>query len=188
MLGLGETKVDSDVLITAMTFFGIVQGGLLMFAPKLSLKMYGSEDESLYSLVHAEYIGAAVLTCGLACLCLFGLNLDTMTTFGWVSLVWTAEHIRALINQYPSRIGMKPQGQVFWLLCSILVGYACFFSASYAQELILACHNLFVVHNVLAIIKPKLASRIYGYKKLLNDDQKGWLRGFAYENLAMSWF
>ena len=188
MLGLGETKVDSDVLITAMTFFGIAQGGLLMFAPKRSLKMYGSEDESLYSRVHAEYIGTAVLTCGLACLCLFGLNLDTMTTFGAASLVWTAEHIRALINQYPSRMGMKPQGQVFWLLYSIIVVHACFFSASYAQQLILAGHGLFAVHNVLIIIKPKVVGQIYGYKKHLNDDQKGWLRGFAYENLAMTVF
>jgi hypothetical protein len=186
MLGLGETKIDPDVLITVMTFFGIVQGGLLMFALGVSLKMYGSEDESLYSRVHAEYIGAAVLTCGLACFCLFRLNLDMMTTFTWASLIWTAEHIRALINQYPSKIGMKPQGQVFWLLYSILVVHACFFSASYARQLILAGHSLFAVHNVLIIIKPKLAGRIYGYKKLLNDDQKDWLRGFAYENLAMS--
>ncbi len=189
LLGLGETKIDPEIITTAMAAAGIIQGGLFMFAPRLSLKMYGTVDESLYTLFHAEGIGAAILTIGIACLCLFNMKLDTTTTFGLSSLVWLTEHVLSLTKKYPSKMGVSPNGHVFWLFVSLLDIYACFTLAPYTQQLLLVGHCLFALHNVLAIIEPKIVRKIYGYKDMkLTDDQEDWSRAFGYENLAMCVF
>lgn len=189
LLGLGETKIDPEILTTAMAAAGIIQGSLFMFAPRFSLKMYGTEDESLYMRFHAEGIGAAILTVGIACLCLFKMKLDITTAFGLSSLVWTTEHLLSLTKKYPSKMGVSSIGHLFWLLVSLLDMYACFTSAPYTQQLLLAGHCLFALHNVLDIIEPKIVSKIYGYKAIkLTDDHKDWARAFGYENLSMCVF
>jgi hypothetical protein len=189
VLGLGETKLDADVITTAMTVAGIVQGSLLMFVPNLSLKMYGTKDETLYSRFHAEGTGAAVLTFGVACLCLFMMNLTVTKTMGFASLVWVTEHILCLLKHYPSKMGVSPGGHIFWLLYSLISIHACFVSAAYTQQLLFAGHLLFALTNVLGLIKPKMLGKIYGFQEMkLNDDEKEWLKGFCYENLAMCVF
>jgi len=189
LLGLSDTKVDPEILTNAMTAAGIVQGALLMFTPSLGLKMYGTKDDSPYMRFHAEGVGAAILTVGITCLCLFKMKLDTTMTFGLSSLVWTTEHILSLTKKYPSKMGVSPLGHGFWLLYSLIGMYACFTSAAYTQQLLLGGHSLFALHNVLVIMKPEIVSKIYGYKEVnFNDDQKDWLKGFGYENLSMCVF
>ena len=121
LLGLGDTKLNPDILTNVMSVAGIVQGMLLMLAPTLSLKMYGTDDTSLYLRVHAEFVGAAVLTCGVCCLCLFVLHLDAMKTLGFASLVWAAEHVKVLVNEYPTKLGYSRNGHIVWLLFSIAI-------------------------------------------------------------------
>ena len=189
LLGLGDTKLDPDILTSVMSVAGIVQGALLMLAPALSLKMYGTKDKSLYLRVHAEFVGAAVLTCGVTCLCLFVLHLDAMKTLGFASLVWAAEHVRVLVNEYPTKLEYSQNGHIFWLLFSITSIHACFVSASYTKQLLVAGHGLFALNTILVIINPSTSSKIYGFKEMkFNDDQKNWLRAFGYENLAMCVF
>ncbi len=189
LLGLGETKIDPEILTTAMAAAGIIQGSLLMFAPRLSLKMYGTKDESLYMRFHAEGVGAAILTVNIACLCLFKMKLDTTTTFGLSSLVWSTEHVLSLAKKYPSKLGVSANGYIFWLLVSLLDMYACFTPAPYTKQLLLAGHSLFTLHNVLVIIEPKIVGKIYGYKDMkLTDEQKGWSRAFGFQNLSMCVF
>ena len=80
-------------------------------------------------------------------------------------------------------------GHICWLIVSLLDTYACFTSAPYTQQLLWGVHSLFALHNVLVIVKPKVISKMYGYKEMkLNGDQKDWLRSFGYENLAMCVF
>ena len=189
VLGLGETKIDPKILTHAMTVAGIVQGALLMFTPRLSLKMYGYNDDTVSMRFHAEGTGAAVLTVGITCLCLFILKLDTTQTIGFSSLVWSTEHVLMLSKKYPQKMGVSPMGQIFWLLISLLYVYACFTSAPYTQQLVWGGNSLFALHNVLVIIKPEIVSKIYGYKKTKwNDYQKDWWRSFGYENLCMCVF
>jgi hypothetical protein len=189
LLGLGEKKLDADTLTSCMTVAGIVQGSLLMFAPNLSLKMYGAKDASIYSVFHAEGTGAAVLTFGVICLCLFKMNLTLTKTMGFASLVWVTEHVRALNKQYPSKMGMSPGGHIFWLLYSLLSIHACFASAAYQKQLLVAGYSLFALSNVMGLIKPEIVGKIYGFREVkLNDDQNDWFRSFCYENLAICVF
>ena len=189
LLGLGDTKLNPDILTNVMSVAGIVQGMLLMLAPTLSLKMYGTDDTSLYLRVHAEFVGAAVLTCGVCCLCLFVLHLDAMKTLGFASLVWAAEHVKVLVNEYPTKLGYSRNGHIVWLLFSIAIIYACFVSASYTKQLFVAGDGLFALNTILVIINPSTNSKIYGFKEMkFSDDQKDWLRAFGYENLAMCVF
>lgn len=55
--------------------------------------------------------------------------------------------------------------------------------------LMLAAYSLSALNGIVAAVKPRVAANIYGYKKVqLNCDQLNTLRGFGYENLAMSVF
>jgi len=190
LLGLGDTKFDADILTTVMAVAGIVQGSLLMFTPDLSRKMWGVKDKSVYTLAHLEYVGAAILSMGLTAFCLFVVKLeDTHKIVGWTLIVWAVENTLALLKRYPSKAGGDPTGQVLWLFLMLKSIHACFVSAAYTQQLLLVSYSLCALNNVVAAVKPRISANIYGYKNVqLNDDQLNTLRGFGYENLAMSVF
>ena len=191
LFGLGETKLDPDTFLSAITVAGIVQGSLLMFAPNLSRRMWGIKDKSIYTIAHLEYIGAGLLSMGVTCLCLFivgGFD-DTHKIVGWTLGVWALENASALIKHYPSRAGGDPTGQVLWLFLIFEAIRACFVSSAYTQQLLLAAYSLNALNNFVAVVKPRTSANIYGYEKIkLNNDQLSMLRGFGYENLAMCTF
>jgi len=191
LLGLGDTKLDVDVLTTVMAAAGIVQGSLLMFTPNLSRKMWGIEDKSVYTLAHLEYVGAAILSMGLSAFCLFVVKLeDTYKTVGWALIVCVVANALALLKRYPSKAGGNPTGQVLWLFLMLESVRACFVStAAYKHGLLLAAYSLATLNGFVAAVKPRISANIYGCKKIqLNTDQLNTLRGFGYENLALSVF
>jgi hypothetical protein len=65
----------------------------------------------------------------------------------------------------------------------------CLYSHTHTHMLMLAAYSLSALNGIVAAVKPRVAANIYGYKKVqLNYDQLNTLRGFGYENLAMSVF
>ncbi len=189
LLGLGETKIDPEILTTAMTAAGIIQGSLLMFTPNLSRKMWGIKDDSIYTLAHLEYVGASILSMGVTCFCLFVLKLEeTHKTVGWTLIVWAVENSLALLKRYPAKAGGDPTLQVYWLFLMFVTIRACFMSAAYTHA-VMAIYSLCALNGILAAAQPRISANMYGYSKVqLNDDQLSTLRGFGYECLAMSVF
>jgi hypothetical protein len=193
LLGLGDTKLDVDRFTTVMAAAGIVQGSLLMFTPNLSRKMWGVKDKSVYTLAHLEYVGAAILSMGLTAFCLFVVKMEeTLKIIGWTLIVWTVENALALLKRYPSKAGGDPTGQVIWLFLMLESVRACFVSTAaytYTHRLLVAAYSLGALNDIVTAVKPRISANIYGYKKVkLNIDQLNTLRGFGYENLALSVF
>mmetsp|Transcript_12275 Transcript_12275/g.17623 ORF Transcript_12275/g.17623 Transcript_12275/m.17623 type:complete len:319 (+) Transcript_12275:200-1156(+) len=191
LLGLGQTKIDPEILTTAMAAAGIIQGGLFMFTPNLSRKMWGIQDDSIYTLAHLEYVGASILSMGVTCFCLFVLKLEeTHKTVGWTLVVWAVENSLALLKQYPAKAGGDPTLQILWLFLMLETIRACFMSAAYTYpHAVMAIYSLAALNGILAAVKPRLSANMYGYREVeLNDDQLSTLRCFGYESLAMSVF
>lgn len=190
LLGLGERKFDPDALATAMSVVGILQGGLLMFAPNLSRITWGIKDKSVYTIAHLEYIGAGILSMGVTCFCTFVMGLeDTNKIVGWTLIVWAVENYLALLRRYASKAGGDPTGQVLWLFLIFQAMHACFVSAAYTHGLLLVAYSLNAFTNVAAIVKPRIWANFNGYGKVtLNNDQLNMLRSLGYENLAMCVF
>ncbi len=189
LLGLGHTKIDPDILSSAMAAAGIIQGSLLMFTPNLSRKMWGIQDDSIYTLAHLEYVGASILSMGVTCFCLFVLKLEaTHKTVGWTLVVWAVENSLALLKQYPTKAGGDPTLPTLWLFLLLETIRACFVSAAYTHAAVASC-TLIGLNGILAAVAPRISANMYGYRKVqFNNDQLSTARDCGYECLAMSVF
>lgn len=159
----GAGPLDVDTVAKVGTAVTGIYSSIMVLSPSKACDLFGATpNPKLFALV--ERMGGAFLGSVVQAFCLVVQGTSLNTAVGASIIPLLVVLIKSILNDEPKKLGFHLEGQILVVVFGLLVTYACFTNAAYANTAI-KLHTLWcLVNAVPLVLAPAPVGKMWGWE------------------------